>query len=111
MQLTSSQTLIMIICIALGTIITRFTPFIIFPEKKQPPKIITYLGKVLPASMMGLLIVYSLRSTNLLSHSHGIPEGLSLFVVVLLYKWKNSVFLSIGVGTILYMFLVQQVFH
>lgn len=110
MQLTPSQTLIIILAIALGTMITRFTPFIIFPEKKQPPKVITYLGKVLPASMMGLLIVYSLRSTNVFGHSHGIPEGLAILVVVLLYKWKNSVFLSIGAGTVLYMFLVQSVF-
>ena len=31
----------------LGTMVTRFLPFLIFPEGKEPPEFIQYLGKVL----------------------------------------------------------------
>ncbi len=110
MQLTASQTIIMILAIALGTMITRFTPFLLFPEKKEPPKIILYLGKVLPPAMMGLLVVYCLKSISITSAPHGLPELIAIAVIVLLHKWKNNVLLSIGGGTLVYMVLVQAVF-
>lgn len=110
MFLTKIQTLIIILAVALGTMITRFTPFILFPENKKQPKIVTYLGQVLPASMMGLLVVYALKDTKVLSYPYGIPELISIIVVVLLQKWKKNTLISIGVGTVLYMILVQKVF-
>ena len=110
MQLTASQTIIMILAIALGTLITRFTPFLLFPEKKEPPKIILYLGKVLPPAMMGLLVVYCLKSVSITATPHGLPEIIAIAVIVLLHKWKNNVLLSIGGGTLVYMVLVQAVF-
>lgn len=110
MPLTGTQTLIIILSVALGTIITRFTPFLLFPEGKQPPKFISYLGGVLPAAMMGLLVVYCLRGISLASAPHGVPELISVAVVVLLHLWKNNVLLSIGGATAIYMFLVQLVF-
>lgn len=100
----------MILAIALGTMITRFTPFLLFPEKKEPPKIILYLGKVLPPAMMGLLVVYCLKSISITSAPHGLPELIAIAVIVLLHKWKNNVLLSIGGGTLVYMVLVQAVF-
>ena len=72
---------------------------------------ITYLGKVLPPAMMGLLVVYCLRNVSLQSATHGIPELISILAIVALQKWKNNVLLSIGAGTVLYMFFVQVVFH
>lgn len=110
MPLTGTQTLIIILSVALGTIITRFTPFLLFPEGKQPPKFISYLGGVLPVAMMGLLVVYCLRGISLESAPHGVPELISVAVVVLLHLWKNNVLLSIGGATAIYMFLVQLVF-
>ena len=100
----------MILAIALGTMITRFTPFLLFPEKKEPPKIILYLGKVLPPAMMGLLVVYCLKSVSITATPHGLPELIAIAVIVLLHKWKNNVLLSIGGGTLVYMVLVQAVF-
>ena len=61
MTLTASQTLITVLAVALGCMITRFAPFVIFPDSKEPPEVVTWLGKVLPAAMMGLLVVYSLK--------------------------------------------------
>ena len=100
----------MIIATALGAMVTRVTPFLLFPEMKEPPKVITYLGKVLPPAMMGLLVVYCLRNVSVQSAAHGIPELVSILAIVALQKLKNNVLLSIGVGTILYMFFVQVVF-
>lgn len=110
MPLTGTQTLVIILSVAFGTIITRFTPFLLFPEGKQPPKIIVYLGGVLPAAMMGLLVVYCLRGVSFTSAPHGVPELISVAVIVLLHRWKSNVLLSIGGATALYMFLVQVVF-
>lgn len=110
MQLTPIQTFILILAIALGTIITRFTPFILFPESKELPPIITFLGKTLPPAMMGLLVVYSLKSVSILSSPYGIPEASSLIIITVLQCWKRNVLLSIGAGTLVYMFLIQYIF-
>lgn len=110
MFLTKTQTLIMIFAIAFGTMITRFLPFFLFPENKKTPEIIVYLGKVLPPAMMGLLVVYCLKGISIVSSPYGIPEILSILLIIILHKWKGNSLLSIGGGTILYMFLVQSVF-
>lgn len=110
MRLTNVETLITILAVALGTMATRFLPFLLFPDHREPPKAVTYLGKVLPPAMMGLLVVYCLKNVSLLSSPHGIPEALAILSIVLLHRWKNNVLLSIGGGTAVYMLLVQLVF-
>ena len=110
MFLTPAQTMIMILAVALGTMITRFTPFLLFPDSKEPPKTLLYLGSVLPPAMMGLLVVYCLRNVSLIRSPHGIPELIAIAVIVVLHKWKENVLLSIGTGTVVYMLLVQLVF-
>lgn len=110
MYLTPMQTMLMILAVAAGTQLTRWLPFWLFPEKKQPPAIVTYLGRVLPAAMMGLLVVYCLKNVNWLGGTHGIPEVICVAVVAMLHKWKGNVLLSIAGGTVLYMLLVQMVF-
>lgn len=110
MQLTPMQTFLTILAITLGTMLTRFVPFLLFPETKEPPKVITYLGQALPPAMMGLLVIYCLKNVSLTSSPHGIPELLSILVVIILHKWRHNVLLSIGHGTALYMALVQLVF-
>lgn len=110
MQMTSVQALITILAIAAGTQFTRWLPFWLFPEKKDPPAVVLYLGKVLPPAMMGLLVVYSLRNTDILSGSHGLPEAIAVTVTAGLHLWKRSTLLSILAGTAVYMLLVQLVF-
>lgn len=110
MHLTNVETLITILAVALGAMATRFLPFLLFPDHAEPPKVVTYLGKVLPPAMMGLLVVYCLKNVSPLSSPHGIPEALAILVIVLLHRWKNNVLLSIGGGTAVYMLLVQLVF-
>ena len=96
--------------VVFGTMLTRFLPFLIFGRKKEAPKYIQYLGKVLPAAVFGLLVVYCLKDVNLFSGSHGIPEAIAILVVVLLHRWKRQMLLSIAGGTVCYMVLLQVFF-
>ncbi|WP_369297090.1 branched-chain amino acid transporter permease [uncultured Neglectibacter sp.] len=108
--MTLSQQLITIGMVVLGTMITRFLPFLLFPAGKPTPKYVRYLGKFLPAAVFGLLVVYCLRNVNPLAGSHGLPELIAIAVVVALHLWKKQMLLSIAGGTICYMLLVQLVF-
>ena len=110
MQMTFWRAALIILAVALGTQLTRWIPFWLFPENREPPKVVTYLGRMLPAAMMGLLVVYCLRGISWTAAPHGAPEVLSVAVVAVLHKWKGNVLLSIAGGTILYMLLVQVVF-
>ena len=76
--MTLTQQIITIAMVVLGTMITRFLPFLVFPAGKETPKYIQYVGKVLPAAVFGLLVVYCLRSVDLFSDSHGLPEAVSI---------------------------------
>ena len=110
MPLTTVQILAIILAVSLGTQITRWLPFLLFPESKHPPKVVLYLGKVLPPAMMGLLVVYCFKNVSWLSGGHGAPELLATAAVVGLHLWKKNVLLSIAGGTALYMVLLQAVF-
>ena len=104
------EMIVFIFACGLGTFLTRVIPFIFLPEGKETPRIILYLGRVLPAACMGLLIVYCLKDVSLLSFPHGIPEAIGILSVAILHKWKGNALLSIFGGTIIYMVLVQAVF-
>ena len=110
MTLTTGQALAIVGAVTLGAIITRFLPFLLFPDSKPVPKVVEYLGRTLPAAMMGLLVVYCLRNVDIAAAPHGIPELIALAAVTALHVWKRNVLLSIGVGTALYLVLVQMVF-
>ena len=100
----------MAMCTA-ATMLTRFLPFLIFSSKdQQPPEVVRYLGRVLPAAIFGMLIVYCLKGVSLTSGSHGIPEAIAIGVTVALHKWKHQTLVSIAGGTLCYVLLVQMVF-
>ncbi len=108
--MTFNEKLITIGMIILATLIMRFLPFVIFPDNKPTPKFIKYLGKVLPGAVFSLLIVYSLKNTDILSGSHGIPELIAIAVTAVCHLWKKQMLISICAGTLSYMLLVQFVF-
>lgn len=108
--MTTSQNIVTILAVVLGTMLTRSLPFLIFPDGKTPPKFILYLGTVLPYAVMGLLVVYCLKDA-LWSPFHGAPEAIAVLSIALLHKWKKNTLLSIGAGTVLYMVLVQNIFQ
>ena len=114
--MTVTQRIITIAMVVLGTVLTRFLPFWVFPAAKPgksarpTPSYIQYLGRFLPAAALGLLVVYGLKDVSLLSGSHGLPEFLSLALLTALHLWKRNMLLSIAGGTVCYMLLVQLVF-
>ncbi len=108
--MTHTQMLITLAVIVAGTVLTRFLPYIAFPEGRKIPDYILYLGKVLAPAVFGLLVVYCLRNVQFTGGTYGIPEIIALAVVVVTFLWKRSMLLSMAAGTILYMVLVQAVF-
>ena len=108
--MTLTQQIITIAMVVLGTMITRFLPFLIFPAGKETPKYIQYVGKVLPAAVFGLLVVYCLRNVDLTAGGHGLPELIAIALTVALHLWKRQMLLSIAGGTVCYMLLMQMVF-
>ena len=81
-----------------------------FSSKKPTPDYIQYLGKSLPSAIFGMLVIYCLKNVEILEGSHGLPELISIALVTGLHLWKRQMLLSIAVGTICYMLLVQFVF-
>ena len=108
--MTVTQQIITIGAVVLGTVLTRFLPFVVFREGRPTPKYIQYLGKVLPSAVFALLVVYCLKDVSFISGNHGLPELISIGVTVVLHLWKKQMLLSIAGGTICYMLLVQLVF-
>lgn len=107
--MTLTQSILTILVVVLGTMLTRFLPFFIFPEGKTPPAYITYLGTVLPYAVIGLLVVYCLKDA-FSSSFHGAPEIIAILCIIILHKWRKNTLLSIGGGTVIYMVLVQTLF-
>ena len=108
--MTVPQHIITIAAIVLGTMLTRFLPFIAFREDKATPKYIQYLGKVLPSAVFALLVVFCLKNVSFVSGNHGLPEIIAIAVTAALHFWKKQMLLSIAGGTVCYMLLVQFVF-
>ncbi|MBD0383972.1 branched-chain amino acid transporter permease [Paenibacillus sedimenti] len=107
MSMTLLERMITIGMVVLGTMMTRFIPFIIFPSGRPTPSYVRYLGKVLPSAALGLLVVYSIKDVKLLSGNHGVPELISIAIVACLHNWKRNMLLSIASGTLVYMFIIQ----
>ncbi|CUX20520.1 branched-chain amino acid transporter permease [Clostridium sp. C105KSO13] len=111
MPINRITSLLIILTVAAVTFCTRALPFFVFPKGKPIPKTVGYLGKVLAPAVIGLLVVYCLRDTSVMSCPHGIPEALAVLTVVVLHVWRRNNLLSIGAGTVLYMLLIQVVFR
>ncbi len=92
-----------------GTLLTRFLPFLLFPDGKRQPRCMGFLGRTLPYASMGLLVVYCLKGVAWTASPFGLPEAAAILFVAALHHRKHDVLLSIGGGTALYMLLVQAV--
>lgn len=108
MTMTPVQTLITILALALGTLITRALPPLLF--RKGHPKLIDELTPLIPPAVIGLLVVYSLKDVNLASGAHGLPELIAIAVTAGVQLWKKNMILTIILGTAVYMLLTQLVF-
>lgn len=105
-----TEQIITVSMVVLGTMLTRFVPFILFPTEKSTPKYIKYLGNFLSSAVFGLLVIYCLKDVSIFTGSHGIPEFIAIVFVIVLHLWKRQMLISIAGGTICYMILVQYVF-
>ena len=102
---------ILLVAVAvLVTMATRFLPFLVFGENRKTPPIITYFGKVLPFALMGMLVIYCLKDVSVLTWPYALTEVIGCAVVAVLHIWKRNSLLSIGVGTVCYMLLIQFIF-
>ena len=108
--MTLTQQIITIALCVLATVLTRALPFAIFSRSKKTPKFIQYMGKYLPSAVFGMLVIYCLKDVNFFQGYHGAPEIVAILVTILLHVWKRKMILSISVGTIFYMLLVNLVF-
>lgn len=105
--MNNTYILLAIIIMALVTAGLRFAPFLIFSKGRKTPKVITYLGKVLPPAIMGMLVVYCLKDTSFVSISGWLPALIAGTLVVASYVWKKNTLLSIILGTAVYMILIR----
>lgn len=110
MTLSNTQIFITICMVTLGTMTTRFLPFILFRNTNTNNKYVSYLGQVLPYSAIGLLVVYCLKNIRFTAPALWAPETVAIICIAVLHYWKENTLLSIGVGTVVYMVLVQNVF-
>lgn len=108
--MTPFQIFIIILMCVLGTQLTRWLPFLIFSPGKPTPKFISYLGKVLPGAVFGMLVVYCLKNVDFLSGNHGLAEIIGILATVLIHIWKRNFFLSLAVGTGIYLIVLNVFF-
>lgn len=109
--MTPLETMAMILAVAAGTVITRFLPFWLFPESKGIPHVVAFLGQALPPAMMGLLVIYCLKGTDVLGPTHALPEIVALAVIYVLHRIKHNALLSIAGGTAVYVLLLRASGH
>ncbi|MFA1642058.1 branched-chain amino acid transporter permease [Chryseomicrobium aureum] len=108
--MTLTQQIITIAVVVLGTMLTRFLPFWIFPADKPTPGYVLFLGRLLPPAVLGLLVIYSVKDVEWTGGLYGLPEILGILLIVGLHIWKRNMLLSIAGGTVFYMVLVQTIF-
>ena len=101
------HSLLIVAVMAVFTALTRFLPFLAFPEGRKRPKVITYLGTVLPYALIGMLVVYCFKSVSVFAYPYCIPELLAVVLVTVLHIWKRNTLISVFGGVIFYMVLVQ----
>lgn len=104
------KSVVLIAVCAVVTALLRFIPFLIFGKNRKTPEFITYLGKVLPFAIMGMLVVFCLKNVSLTAYPHGIPELIGVITVAALHIWKRNTLLSIIAGTVIYVLLVNFIF-
>ena len=107
--MNNKELLITALIIVFATLIIRFLPFIIRKSIAER-KYIKFLGDMMPYSMIALLVIYCLKEVNLIKYPYGIPELISIAIIIILHIIKRNVLISIGVGTVIYMILVQTIF-
>lgn len=109
-MLSLPEMIIFIIVISIATSLTRFIPFLIFRNEEKIPKYVLYLGDTLPFAITGFLVAYCLKDTVIFAYPYAIPELISITFIIALHLYKKNTLLSVTLGTIMYMILVNIIF-
>ncbi len=107
--MSNSFVAISIAVMALVTLLIRAFPFLVLGNKATP-KYIEYLSKYLPYSIMGMLVIYCIKNVSLVKSPHGLPELIAIVITATLQAYKRNTLLSIIIGTVVYMLLIQFCF-
>ena len=99
--------IITIVIVVIATAITRFLPFILLSKNAKTPKYIQYLGETLPYAAIALLVVYCIKDVSIITYPFALPECISILFIVFVHLKKGNMFISIGGGSLLYLFLLQ----
>lgn len=106
--MTITQQIMTILVVVLGTMTTRFITFLIFPESKEPPQFVRYLGEILPSAVLALLVIYTFKNYQIPFSQQNWYGFIATFVVIIIHLFKRNLLLSISIGTIVYMVLIQS---
>ena len=109
MTLSVGQSIAIIAVCAACTFLERWLPWLLF-GRRAVPKVVEYLGKILPMAVMVSLLVYCLRGMQFTSAGAWVPQVIAVGVTAGLHWWRRNTLLSIAAGTVCYMLLVQLVF-
>ncbi len=110
MEMTIAEQIIIVSAVVAATMLTRFLPFLMFRSSHSTPAYIRYLGRVLPAAVFGLLVIYCIRNIDIFTGTHGFPELIGIMATAMLHRRKRQMLFSIAGGTITYMTLIQMIF-
>ena len=109
MTLSVGQSIAIIAVCAACTFLERWLPWLLF-GRRAVPKVVEYLGRILPMAVMVSLLVYCLRGMQFSSAGAWVPQVIAVGVTAGLHWWRRNTLLSIAAGTVCYMLLVQLVF-
>lgn len=102
---SSGYILAALVVILIVTFALRALPFLLI-DRLRESRAILFLGTQLPVGIMVILVVYTLRETDLGNPPYGLPELAALALTIALHVWRRSALLSIGGGTLAYIGLL-----
>jgi branched-subunit amino acid transport protein AzlD len=90
-----------VVVIGAVTFALRAAPFLALHRFAGLP-LVRHLGASMPAGIMVILVLYSLRSVSLTTYPYGAPALVAVGATVLLHLWRRNALVSIAGGTALY---------
>lgn len=94
MTISVGQSIAIIAVCAACTFFERWLPWLLF-GRRAVPKVVEYLGKILPMAVMVSLLVYCLRGTQFTAAGAWVPQAIAVGVTAGLHWWRRSTLLSI----------------
>jgi len=98
--------LLAILVMGLVNYFTRVFPFLFF-TKKELPSVLVFVERFFPATIMMILIFYSIKDIEFHLYPYGIKELVAIGTTIVLHLLLKNYLISIFLGTISYMILVQ----